>query len=240
MRKGAHFQPKDPKDCLIDDLQEIVERRTGSKLTRPQALNRTDAQRLLLALQTSDATAALDEWRQRRDMFRANPFVLINKGENQGTIGMALERRSLLIGGYQVRLRTEDGRSLWATEDEILAFVEEHCERFIVAEPDGSHTVRHWTGSQDFGPFVTVDDAKAKIDEEEAWLKRMSPLINSLGKETISYSVELQQDRTWAVMAGGGFVKGGFATRGEAVFFARKLIKDDRETGQPAELVEPS
>lgn len=66
MRKGAHWQPKDPKVCLIDDLQEIVERRTGSKLTRPENLNRTDAQRLVLALQTSDGQAALNQWRERQ------------------------------------------------------------------------------------------------------------------------------------------------------------------------------
>jgi hypothetical protein len=47
------------------------------------------------------------------------------------------------------------------------------------------------------------------------------------------YSVEEQQDRTWAIMNGGGFVQGGYPDRGEAVFEAKQRIAADIECGVP-------
>jgi hypothetical protein len=48
-----------------------------------------------------------------------------------------------------------------------------------------------------------------------------------------TYSVEQQQDRSWAIMHGGGFVKGGFAFREDAVADAKKRIEGDIEAGVP-------
>jgi hypothetical protein len=47
------------------------------------------------------------------------------------------------------------------------------------------------------------------------------------------YSVEQQQDGTWAIFNGGGFVKGGFAFREDAVADAKKRIEADVECGVP-------
>lgn len=47
------------------------------------------------------------------------------------------------------------------------------------------------------------------------------------------YSVEQQQDRTWAIFLGGGFVKGGYQFHDDAVADAKKRIEADVECGVP-------
>lgn len=53
------------------------------------------------------------------------------------------------------------------------------------------------------------------------------------------YSVEEQQDRTFAVMCNGGFLKGGFTQRWEALDYARDLAdKDEQFPKQKATVTE--